>query len=90
MEIYNHPLYKEDIEKVAGLALPWEKLKGSSVMISGATGLLGSFLIDVIMHKNLKEGLGCVIYALGRNKGKAMNRFGYCFHLPDFNFLPVM
>lgn len=86
MEIYNHPLYKEDIEKVAGLALPWEKLKGSSVMISGATGLLGSFLIDVIMHKNLKEGLGCVIYALGRNKGKAMNRFGYCFHLPDFNF----
>lgn len=86
MEIYNHPLYKEDIEKVAGLALPWEKLKGSSVLISGATGLLGSFLIDVIMHKNLNEGLGCVIYALGRNKGKAMNRFGYCFHLPDFNF----
>ena len=86
MEIYNHPLYKDDIEKVAGLALPWEKLKGSSVLISGATGLLGSFLIDVIMHKNLNEGLGCVIYALGRNKGKAMNRFGYCFHLPDFNF----
>lgn len=86
MEIYHHPLYKEDIEIVAGLALPWEKLKSSSVMISGATGLLGSFLIDVIMHKNLNEGLGCVIYALGRYKGKAMNRFGYCFHLPDFNF----
>lgn len=55
MEIYNHPSYKEDIEKVAGLALPWEKLKGSSVMISGATGLLGSFLIDVIMHKTLTK-----------------------------------
>ena len=78
MEIYNHPLYKEDIEKVAGLALPWEKLKGSSVMISGATGLLGSFLIDVIMHKNLKEGLGCVIYALGRNKGKALDTASIC------------
>lgn len=44
-------IYKEDIEYVANLELPWEKLKNKSVLITGASGLIGSFLIDVLMRK---------------------------------------
>ena len=43
-------IYKEDIEYVANLELPWEKLKNKSVLITGASGLIGSFLIDVLMR----------------------------------------
>ncbi|MGO4972189.1 NAD-dependent epimerase/dehydratase family protein [[Clostridium] aminophilum] len=77
----------EDVRAVAGLELPWEKLKGKSIMLSGATGLLGSFLIDVIMEKNVSDGLKCTVYALGRNEQKARDRFSTFFDDPKFVFI---
>ena len=44
MSLYNSELYMEDVRYVAGLILPWEKLQHKSVLLSGATGLLGSSL----------------------------------------------
>lgn len=73
--LYNNELYLDDIQSVAHLALPWEKLKDKSILLSGATGLLGSFLIDVLLEKNQTDGLNCTIYALGRNEEKAKKRF---------------
>lgn len=75
MNLYQNKLYLEDVNTVAGLALPWKRLKDKSVMLSGATGLLGSFLIDVILEKNVLDGLNCTVYALGRNEEKAKERF---------------
>ena len=77
MKVFENKQYMEDIAYVAGLDLPWEKLQNRSMMISGATGLVGSFLIDVIMRKNA-EGLNCTVYALGRNAQRAQERFSYC------------
>lgn len=65
----------EDVKRVASLDLPWNKLSDSSIMLSGATGLIGSFLIDVILEKDAAEGLNCKVYALGRNEKKARERF---------------
>ena len=87
-QLRDHKLYQEDIAYVASLPLPWEKLKGSSIMLSGATGMIGTFLIDVLMHKNRTEDLACTIYALGRNEEKARKRFGDYFEDPLFVFLP--
>ena len=75
MNLYDNTLYMDDINYVAGLDLPWERLKGKSLMLSGATGLLGSFLVDVIMAKNAGSDLDCSVYALGRNEEKAKKRF---------------
>ena len=69
MNIYENELYLEDIKYVQNLDLPWEKLKSKSFLISGATGLLGSFLVDVLVDK------GCKIYALGRSEIRAKQRF---------------
>lgn len=77
MKIFENKQYMEDVAYVAALDLPWEKLKGRSVMLSGATGLVGSFLVDVLMKKNA-EGLDCTVYALGRNENRAKERFSYC------------
>ena len=75
MNLYQNEKYIEDVKSVTALALPWEKLKDKSVMLSGATGLLGSFLIDVILEKNVEDELNCTVYALGRNEQKAKERF---------------
>ena len=68
MSIYNSELYLEDVHYVGRLDLPWGKLKNRSIMLSGATGMIGSFLVDVILEKNLFDGLNCTVYALGRNQ----------------------
>ncbi len=75
--------YIEDIQYVSSLDLPWEKLAHSSIMISGATGMFGRFLIDVIMHKNID----CCIYALGRNEAKAKEKFSTYWDNPLFHFV---
>ena len=75
MNIYNSDLYMEDVRFVGGLSLPWDKLHNKSLMLSGATGLLGSFLVDVIMEKNQTVELNCTVFALGRNELKIRERF---------------
>ncbi|WP_278742046.1 NAD-dependent epimerase/dehydratase family protein [Mitsuokella jalaludinii] len=87
MDIINNPLFKDDVSKVASQGLPWEKLHDKSILISGATGLIGSFLVDVIMNKNLYDTLNCRIYALGRNEKKAYNRFQLFWNSPLFTFI---
>ena len=73
-KLYENRLYSEDIDFTADLDLPWEVLMNKSVLISGATGLVGSFLVDVLMKKN-ENGLNCNIYIITRNKKKAESRF---------------
>ena len=75
MKIYEHPLYLADLKYLSQLDLPWEKLKDKIVFISGATGMIGSLFIDVLMRKN-KESLNCKIYALGRSYSRFEQRFG--------------
>lgn len=75
MRIEDNPLYLEDIQYLANLNLPWNKLKGKNILISGASGLIGSCFIDAIMYRNNNYNLECKIYALVRNSEKANERF---------------
>ena len=87
MNILESKNYIKDIKTLCKFDLPWKKLAGKSMLISGATGMIGSCLIDVIMHKNKEDDLDCKIYALGRDVRKAKQRFGYCYNLPGFEFI---
>lgn len=87
MKLIDNTLYVEDIQMVVSQPLPWEKLEGKSLLISGATGLVGSFLVDVIMYMNSKQNLNCTIYALGRSQERAKSRFDYCFDSEFFHFI---
>lgn len=79
--------YLDDINAVCSIELPWDKLIGKTMLISGASGMIGSCLIDVIMRKNM-GGLNCKIYALGRSAEKAKSRFEYCYDSENFKFIP--
>ncbi|MFM1580602.1 NAD-dependent epimerase/dehydratase family protein [Helcococcus bovis] len=87
MNLLNNKMYIEDLQYVSNLDLPWEKLNNSSILISGATGLIGSFLIDVIMFKNKVDSLNCKVYALGRNEKRAKERFSYVEDQSLFEFV---
>jgi nucleoside-diphosphate-sugar epimerase len=75
--------YIEDIEAVASLNLPWEKLRGCNILITGATGLIGSSLVEVLMSRPNKD---YNVYASGRNEGRARERFEAFAEDPAFHF----
>lgn len=79
--------YREDVRVTAQLALPWERLNNSSMLISGGTGLIGSFLIDVIMYRNRQHSMNCHLYVLGRSEKKAQKRFPDYFSEKNFTFV---
>ena len=87
MTLYENAKYIDDVKYVAGLPFPWEKLKGRSVLLSGATGLVGSFFTDVLMTLN-EDGLDCTVYALGRNEQRAAARFTKWQDDPHLVFIP--
>lgn len=87
MSLIDNVLYKNDVKRIAGLDYKWEKLQNKSFMISGATGMIGRFLIDVIMEKNSSDNLNCHVYALGRDKAKATSRFESHMESDNFTFV---
>jgi nucleoside-diphosphate-sugar epimerase len=81
-------LYKEDIAAIAASNINWETLRDKHILITGATGLIGTFLIDLLMYRNKKHGDNITIYAVGRNKEKARKRFGEYSDSELFVFIP--
>lgn len=75
MELYEIKTYRENIEKAARAKIAWDRLSGKKVLIAGATGLIGRYLIDLLMYKNEKENLGCAVTAVSRNKSRAERIF---------------
>lgn len=88
MQLYNNVCYMEDIHYIGSLPLPWEKLQNNSLMLSGATGMIGSVLVDVLLEKNRIDGMNCTVYAIGRNEEKAKARFSKFAVDPHFVFIP--
>ena len=80
-----HPLYREDLNNI--LALPGiDELKGQTILIAGATGLIGVCLIDALMTYN-QQGANINIYAVGRSREKATTRLGEYFGNELFRFV---
>lgn len=76
-----HPLYQEDLNNILSVK-GLEGLEGKSILITGATGLIGMQMIDALMmHGNIN------VYAVGRDKGKAVERLGEYFDKSNFSFI---
>ncbi len=82
----SNDLYIKDISYVCNLDFPWERYCDKTIMISGASGLIGSFLIDVLMKMN-EQGLNCKLLAVGRNRDHASKRFEKYWASDLFQFL---
>lgn len=87
MKLLENEMYMEDVRYTAACSLPWNRLRGKRILITGACGLIGSFAIDVLMEKNKSCGMNCRICALGRNREKAEERFAHYWDDPLFCFL---
>lgn len=79
-------LYQKQLRLIANQPLPWHKLSGKIILISGATGMLGKCIIDVLMLKNKLTGGNIHVIALSRNGDTAKKRFETYWDLPEFTY----
>jgi len=59
----------------------------SSILITGATGMIGSFLVDVLMSWVQKVGLNFHIWVISRSEQNIKNRFDSYLEHPCFHYL---
>lgn len=64
--------YLDDIRAVALLQFPWEKFDNCNILVAGATGLIGSCLVDVLMARSQRS---YSVYAMGRNRSRMEQLF---------------
>lgn len=71
-----HESYLEDLKKVGSSVDGLKDMRGKTVLVTGASGLIGSAVVDVLAQFNMDEQAGITILAAGRS-GKGMeDRFG--------------
>lgn len=67
---------QEDLEKIAASEqIDWEKLREKTVLITGATGLIGGLLAKSLVCASAARGLKIRVLAAVRNKEKAEQMF---------------
>ena len=78
--------YWQDVQLVSKQIPNIENLYGSSILITGATGMICSAVVEVLFFLNRERSANIQIILAGRNKDKTKKRF-YCFEEgKDYSF----
>ena len=65
-----NPILKEDIDRIISEKLSWESFKNAHVLITGASGMLGSYMTQVLLALNDQRDYHITITALVRHPAK--------------------
>lgn len=87
MALMSSELYRQDLLACMESVPVLEKLTGKSVLVTGAAGLLGSFLVDVLRLGNRERQLACKIYASARSLERLQGRFPVVEPADNMEFL---
>lgn len=76
METTKQKIIRRDMEEIYASRSDWERLRGKRIYVTGAAGMIASYLVMFLMYLNEAYGFETEIYAGIRNLQKAQNRFG--------------
>lgn len=78
---------QRDIEIILSSPIDWECFRDRTVLITGATGRLGMYIVEAISKANIDWNLNITILALARSEKKIWQVFGQSLHLPYIHML---
>ncbi len=70
-------IVREDLQKIVASPLPWERLFGKTVLITGANGFVPAYMLETLLYLNETAGANLKVIALVRNPEKAKRRLGH-------------
>ena len=80
--------WNEDLEEVISSLPELDTLAGSSVLVTGSTGLICSAVVDLLIHWNETHDEKITILAAARSEAKVKARFSHCYDEQWFTFVP--
>lgn len=80
-------IYLRDLTKIQDIIPDLDKLRDSSILITGAGGMICSAIIDFLLVLNETLKLNIQIYAAARSEQKVKARFGEYVQCKEFHFI---
>lgn len=85
--MFNREIYEKSLA-AACAGFESGALEGKRFLVTGATGLIGSFLVDALAWLNETKGANVEIIAAGRSVDGVRRRFGALCDAPFFRYAP--
>lgn len=70
--------FSREIELCAQIAIDWTRIDGKTVLITGASGMMGIYLVKVLLWRNAHISSNIRIVAVGRSEERFRARLGIC------------
>lgn len=86
MLLMENAQYRARLDKTIAAFPYWNALEGKTIFLSGATGMLGSCLVDLLSVWNETQTMPCNIVAVSRNADAARCRFAPVWDKKYFSF----
>lgn len=74
---------QRDIDIILNNPIDWEKFRDRTVLVTGATGRLGMYIVEALNKADIDWNLNLNIIALARNEEKLQRVFGNSLKLPN-------
>ena len=81
--------YWDDVDRVLKNVPEIEKLNGQSVFLTGATGMIGSAVAELLLRIK-KRAVNCDLYFGGRDRGRTISRFAAFEEGKDYHYVPYI
>ena len=65
----------DDLKEIVQEDIPWEAFRNATVMVTGANGILPSYMVDTLLYLNESKDYNIHIIGVVRNREKAKRRF---------------
>src|SRR3989344_3994267 len=82
-----HPIITEDLQEIVDYRLDFEKFAGKTVVVSGASGMIGGYLTEFLLYLNEIRKLKIKIIALTRNERKTRKKFSHYVNRSDLSLI---
>ena len=70
-------IVESDLKYITETNLPWELFKNKTVLISGASGFLPSYMVETLLYLNETRGFNIKILGIVLNIEEARQRFSH-------------
>ena len=77
--------YFEELRSIIDNGMDWSRLNGKKILLVGATGMIGTVLVDLIMLLSDKNNISITV--MGRSENRIRSRFGKYIGDTHFSYI---